>query len=98
MALAEFSEDVKTVAVRQVEVEKDERQIPVRGDEPHRFLRVCPCHDDRLAAQLSEDAAERLADQHMVVDNKDLHPGDLVLQAAAVGTTLLAPGHYVVWR
>ena len=81
IALAEFGKDLKTVAVRQVEVEEDERQVRMLGDEPHRLLRVRRFHDGRLRAQLPEDAAQQLADQNMIVDNKDLHAGVIPSEA-----------------
>ena len=73
VAVAQLSEDLEPVAVRQSEVEQNERQVRVRGDEADRLAGVYRFHHCRLGLQLPEDSAQRLTDQDMIVDDKDLH-------------------------
>ena len=52
--------------------------VGVLLDLAHCLARIRRLDDDgRLALQLSEDAAHRFADQDMIIDDENLHPGRL---------------------
>jgi hypothetical protein len=84
VALGNLGQHLEPVPVRQAEIEEHQLHVRVLGELPHRLTCVRRLDDDgRLALQLLEDAAQGLADQYMVVDDKDLHQSALIAWAVA---------------
>lgn len=75
IALAHLGENLESVPIGQVQVEKDEIEIGVLLDLQPRLAPVRCLGDRRFALQLLQDAAQRLANQGVIVDDEYLHAG-----------------------
>jgi hypothetical protein len=73
MAPAQIGKHRESVPVWQVEIQQDQMQIGMCLDQAHRLSGIRRLQHRRLRCQFLENAAQRVADQRMVVDEKNLH-------------------------
>jgi len=74
IAFAQIGEHGEAVAIRQVEVEKNEVEVGMVLDDPHRLAAIGRLEHRRVAPQLLEDAAQRVTNQGVIVDDENFHP------------------------
>ena len=70
MAFTQIGEHRKTVAIRQIQIEKNEAEISMLVHERHRLSTIRSFENYGVALRLLEHAFHRVAYQHMVVDDK----------------------------
>jgi hypothetical protein len=58
-----------------LEIKQYEREIGVLRDQGHGLAASSRFQNDSVTLQLNDHAAQRLADQHVIVDNKEFHSG-----------------------
>src|SRR5262249_42492606 len=75
MILAKISKYRKAVPVRQVKVKQDESDIGMLFDELHRLAAVRCFENGGFALQFGQSPAQCLAQEHVIVDQKNLHGG-----------------------
>jgi len=74
MAFAQHGERRKPIAIGRGKIEKNEIDIRIVFQKPHRFRAVERFHGDGLTLELGEHCAQRMPDQDMIIDHENL-PG-----------------------
>ena len=67
----------ETVLIRQIHVEEDETKIVLFRGELHGLVAICGLYDDRVALKLPDQVAQHFPDQALVIDDQDLHGGQI---------------------
>src|SRR6266403_4525229 len=73
IALLQVGEHVEAVAVRQIQVEQDQLEVGMLLDELHRLAAIRSFQNVIIALPLPENALQRLANQHMIINHQDFH-------------------------
>jgi hypothetical protein len=73
-ALAQVGQNGEAVPIRQAEIKQDQVKVGVLLDESHRLTAIRRLQHNRVGIQFPYDAAQRVADQGVIVDRKNLHP------------------------
>ncbi|KGJ63375.1 hypothetical protein BJA5080_05169 [Bradyrhizobium diazoefficiens SEMIA 5080] len=73
IAVSQFAEDREAISVRQIDIKQDEADVGMFLDYVHCLTAARSFKYDGLSLQLSQDRAQRLAYQCMIVNNKDFH-------------------------
>ena len=73
VTLAHLREERQPVTVRQTQIEQDQDDVGLIGEQLHRLGRVRRLEHRGVRLQFLEEATQGVADQHMVIDDKDLH-------------------------
>ena len=98
VALAQLGEERQPVAVRQTEIEQDQGDVGLIGKQLHRACGVRRLEHRGIGLQFSEEATQGFADQHMIVDDEDLHRNvpreaqDLVARSLQAAECTSVPG------
>ena len=87
--LAQVAQRCQAVAIREVEVQQDQMKIGMRCDEPHRLAAIGCLEHGCVVLQFPENAAQRVANQGVIVDHQDLHGAQPV---AACCEPYVSPG------
>ena len=73
VARAQIRQQRQPVTVRQAEIEQDQADVGLVGEQLHRAGGVRRLEHRCVGFQFLEQTTQRFADQHMIVDDEDLH-------------------------
>ena len=73
MPFAQIGQHLEAVSIGQLQIKQDEVDIGMLLDKAHRLPAIGCFNDYRVVVQLLEDAAQRVANQDVVVADENVH-------------------------